>query len=618
MTGTTTLTAPRETTRDPSTTPARKQTASSLAPSRAPAPARRRLTHVDLDMLHVSPLNVRKHGPKEIASLAQSIRAQGLLQPLIVRKDDNGFEVVGGSRRLKALQKNASEDANVHISAAPVPVILLSDDDDAAAIEASLAENIERLPMDELDQYAAFAALIRQGRTPEDIAESFGITVQTVRRRLALARLIPDIHRLYRAGEIDTETLKLLTLATKERQRAYVALKRDPDAATPPRWQLKAWLLGGAEIDTRHALFDEALYQGDITGDLFADARYFADAEQFWRLQNTAIAALRDDLLAKGWPQVHVIGPEDRFHPHEWEDVTKAQGGHAVIEVRSNGEVEVSKGLLTRAEARAALKRAEKACKAAPSPTDTITDGDDEVSGTDRPELSAPLANYCDLMRLSAVKAALLKSPKIALRLMLAHLIGTSTHISAKREPMHAMSEATAATLAARASAKFVASAMTEARTLLGFDGDDPLLARGYEPERTSLLFAKLMALSDAQVMKLLALVMTETLALGSGLVDTLGETLKVDVSADWQPDDAFFDLVRDREAIGAMLAEVIGARAAASYLTDTGKAKKQIIRNALAGHGREKVEGWCPRWMAFPQGQYTKRRRTALRPSAA
>lgn len=588
--------------------------------SAAPSPARRRLTHVDLDALHVSPLNVRKHGPKEIASLAQSIRAQGLLQPLIVRKDDTGFEVIGGSRRLKALQKNASEDASAHINAAPVPVILLGDDDDAAAIEASLAENIERLPMDELDQYTAFAALIRQGRTSEDIAESFGITVQTVRRRLALARLIPDIHRLYRAGDIDAETLKLLTLATKVRQRAYVALKRDPEAAPPPRWQLKAWLLGGAEIDTRHALFDEALYQGDITGDLFAEARYFADAEQFWRLQNTAIAALRDDLLAKGWPQVHVIGPEDRFQPHEWEDVSKAQGGHAVIEVRPNGEIEVSKGLLTRTEARAALKRAEKACKATPSPgdDDRIRDGDDEAASTDRPELPAPLANYCDLMRLSAVKAALLKSPKVALRLMLAHLLGTSVHISAKREPMQAMSEATAASLAARGSTTSVASAMTEARALLGLDADDPLLARGYEPERTGFLFAKLTTLTDAQVMKLLALVMAETLALGSGLVDSLGETLKVDVSADWQPDDAFFDLLRDREVTGAMLAEVIGARAAASYLTDTGKAKKQIIRNALAGHGRERVEGWCPRWMTFPQGQYTKRRRTAHKPPAA
>ncbi len=319
--------------------------ATATAPrTRSPKP---RLKLVPLDSLTVSPLNVRKHGPKEIASLAASIAATGLLQPLIVRASGDGYDVIAGSRRLKALRKIAEgDDAD---DRAPVPVILLGADDDASAIEASLAENIERLPMDELDQYAAFVALIRQGRREDDIAEAFGITVQTVRRRLALGRLIPDIHRLYRTGEIDAETLKLLTLATKERQRAYVTLKRDPDGQAPPRWQLRAWLLGDAEIDTRHALFDEARYTGDIAGDLFGEVRYFVDAEQFWRLQNEAIAALRDNLAAKGWAEVHVIGPEQRFHPHEWDEVTKADGGHVVIAVEANGAVEVVKGIMTRA-----------------------------------------------------------------------------------------------------------------------------------------------------------------------------------------------------------------------------------------------------------------------------
>lgn len=66
------------------------------------------------------------------------------------------------------------------------------------------------------------------------------------------------------------------------------------------------------------------------------------------------------------------------------------------------------------------------------------------------------------------------------------------------------------------------------------------------------------------------------------------------------------------------MLEDMIGKRAAASYLTDTGKRKTEIIQNALAGRNREKVTGWRPRWMAFPQGQYTIRRLTARRPAAA
>ena len=131
-------------------------------------------------------------------------------------------------------------------------------------------------------------------------------------------------------------------------------------------------------------------------------------------------------------------------------------------------------------------------------------------------------------------------------------------------------------------------------------------------PLRTQTPFDAVLATSMLQVgvdvLRLLAVVMAEALSTGTALVDSLGVMLNVDVATAWQADDLFFDLVRDREVVSAMLTDVIGETAARSYLTDTGKAKKQIIRNALAGHGREKVEGWCPRWMSFPQGQYAIR----------
>jgi len=67
----------------------------------------RDLHHIPLDQLTISKLNVRKHGPKAIDSMAASIRAIGLLQPLVVRRNDDGFEVVAGERRFKALEKIA-------------------------------------------------------------------------------------------------------------------------------------------------------------------------------------------------------------------------------------------------------------------------------------------------------------------------------------------------------------------------------------------------------------------------------------------------------------------------------------------------------------------------------
>ena len=66
------------------------------------------------------------------------------------------------------------------------------------------------------------------------------------------------------------------------------------------------------------------------------------------------------------------------------------------------------------------------------------------------------------------------------------------------------------------------------------------------------------------------------------------------------------------------MLTEVIGARAAKSYLTETGTKKKAIIRKALAGEGRTKVDGWMPRTLTFPQRGYTQRPLTAHAQPAA
>lgn len=577
-----------------------------------------KITNLSLDALRVSPLNVRKHGAKDIATLAAMIRAQGLLQPLIVRKNADGCEVIAGARRLKALQSIASEKGEVPA----ISCVVVGACDDATAIEASLAENIARLPMDEMDQYSAFAALIKQGRSEDEIAQQFGITPLIVKRRLALARLIPDIHRLYRSGEIDAETLKLLTLAPRERQKAYVAQLRDPDAQTPPRWQLKSWLLGGSEIDTRHALFDEAAYSGDISGDLFGDSRYYLDAEQFWRLQNEAIAALASDLSGKGWQQVHIVGPDQPFYPHQWQETRKIDGGHAVIEVTANGAVAVHKGLLTAEDARKAQRSRSKA-----EATGTNAEGDsinappgedaDEPT-TDRPELSAPLANYVDLVRLSTVRAALLKHPKIALRIMALRFLASSQHVSVKREPMQAQSTATHTTIKRLASEAAVSEASEKVGGLLGLDTDDPVIGSSPKDDRAGILFAKLIDLSDAQVMQIIALCAAETLALGSTLVDMLGTALKADCLKDWQPDAALFDLIRDREVTTAMLAEVIGETAARSYLTATGTKKKEIIRNALTGTNRQKITGWQPRWMAFPQSRYTERQLTTRDPPQA
>ncbi|WBO24465.1 hypothetical protein [Sphingomonas abietis] len=76
-----------------------------------------------------------------------------------------------------------------------------------------------------------------------------------------------------------------------------------------------------------------------------------------------------------------------------------------------------------------------------------------------------------------------------------------------------------------------------------------------------------------------------------------------------WQPDEAFFDLIRDREVANVMLREVAGKKVADSNVTEKVKTQKDIIRDCLAGaNDRPKVEGWVPKWLAFAPASYTAR----------
>ncbi|PHR20270.1 MAG: hypothetical protein COA41_05950 [Sphingopyxis sp.] len=103
-----------------------------------------------------------------------------------------------------------------------------------------------------------------------------------------------------------------------------------------------------------------------------------------------------------------------------------------------------------------------------------------------------------------------------------------------------------------------------------------------------------------------MGVVMAETLAAGSDLIETLGVHLDVEMAYYWTADAAFFDLVRDREVLTALLADVGGAGIAAANASEKIKTVKAIISDHLTGeNGREKHEAWLPRWMAFPPSAY-------------
>ena len=554
------------------------------------------LTHIDLGQLSIAAVNMR-HGKRapDISDILPSIRARGVLVPLLVRQNGgpDQFEIVAGRRRYFAAKTIADEQGEVD----PLPCAVMAPGDDAAALEASLIENIARLAPDAMSQYETFVRLTRLGRSVAEIAATFGITERMVSQRLALGNLLPKIRDAYRDEEIDAETIRHLTMASKAQQKEWLALFTDAESHAPRGYQLKQWLFGGQSIATKVALFPVEDYPGPITADLFGEDSYFADTELFWQKQNEAITAQRDRLLAAGWPDVIVLEPGEHFRSWEHEKTPKAKGGKVFMTVSHRGEVESHEGYLTHKEARRTRR------------TDTA-DGDVAAAKPSRPEVTSALQNYIDLHRHAAVRVALLDHPGAALRLMVAHAIAGSGLWSVEPEPQEARNKAIAASLAASASEAAFAAKRAEVLALLGFSDEETTVIGGNGHNVSAAgVFARLLGLPDDDVLRVLALVMGEGLEAGSAEVEALGVHLKLEMGAVWQPDDAFSDLIRDRQVINAMLAEVAGKAVADGNVAEKLKTQKQIIRDSLAGtSGRTRVEGWLPGWMQFPVRAYTER----------
>lgn len=254
----------------------------------------------------------------DIANILPSIRARGILVPLIVRQNGSpdSYEIVAGKRRYQAALALAEESGG---EAEPLPCAVMAAGDDAAALEASLIENVARLDPDEVTRWEGFTRLVREGRTPEDIALTFGLTVLQVKRTLALGNLLPRIRTLYRHGEIEAATVRQLTLASKSRQREWLGLLDDPDAHCPTGFRLKEWLFGGASIPVSAALFDLADRPGEVVSDLFGDERYFANADAFWTAQAAAIEQRATTYRDAGWSEVVILPTGEPFHSWEHE-----------------------------------------------------------------------------------------------------------------------------------------------------------------------------------------------------------------------------------------------------------------------------------------------------------
>ncbi|WCP13322.1 Nucleoid occlusion protein [Sphingobium sp. AntQ-1] len=574
------------------------------------------LVFIAPDKLSVSRTNMR-YGRKapDVSDILPTVRKRGVIQTLLVRptpvpsgvdgSKEGHFEIIAGARRFHAALIVAQETGE----AEPLPCRILSETDDAAAIEASMIENLARLDADEVTQWATFTRLVKEGRTVDDIAATFGLPDLTIARVLALGNLLPRIRAAYAAEKIDRTTVRHLTLASKSQQRSWLALFDDPDSYVPTGHQLKAWLFGGQSIPSRFALFDLDTYKGATIADLFGDDRYFADADAFWTAQNAAIEARRTAYLEEGWSDVVIVPPSDPFHSWEYEKAAKRKGGRVYTDVRATGEVSFHEGYLTR-------KEVQRVARGEGSQPASIA----------RPEITSTMQTYIDLHRHAAVRAALLGHPGVALRLMVAHAIGGSHLWRVSPEPQSSRNDGVRESLeTCRAETVFderrraildMLGVSPEEPTIVGShvsssNGGDGDAAQGTHDSRQGVagIFDRLIELPDAVVMEIITIVMGETMASGSAAVAAAGTHIGIDMADWWEADAVFFELVRDRQVLSRIVAEVAGETVASANAGEKAKVLKSIVADHLAGaNGRAKVERWVPRWMAFPASAYTTR----------
>jgi ParB family chromosome partitioning protein len=270
--------------------------------------------HIPLNRLTVSDQNIRRTDRKaDLEALAASIRSLGLLQNLsVTRADGERFTVVAGGRRLAALKALAKQGAIARDFPVPCHIV-----DDEAALESSLAENVQRVATDAMDEVEAFAALKDQGFDASAIAQRFGCTIRHVDQRLALAALSPKLKSAYRKGDLSLDAARAFCIEPDPaRQEAvFKALAKPVTHAANVRAHLTHGRMRGTDRLARFVGLDA--YEaagGSLTRDLFLESEIYVDDPALMsRLANERLEAFREDLLAKGWGWVNVNLGHCRF-----------------------------------------------------------------------------------------------------------------------------------------------------------------------------------------------------------------------------------------------------------------------------------------------------------------
>jgi ParB family chromosome partitioning protein len=195
--------------------PAPAPSAATPASPAPPADTRERVERVALDRIRPCSFQPRKKFSDEaLRELADSIKEQGIVQPLIVRERNGFFELIAGERRWRASQL---------LGLAEVPVIVRQADD-RAVLELALIENLQRENLNAIEEAQGYSQLIEQFQLKqEEVATKVGKSRAVVANALRLLKLIPDIQNAIRDGQLSVGHAKVILGLPTEKQQKQAA-----------------------------------------------------------------------------------------------------------------------------------------------------------------------------------------------------------------------------------------------------------------------------------------------------------------------------------------------------------------------------------------------------------
>jgi len=178
-------------------------------------PIDEQFNELDIDLIRPNPEQPRtRFTESALEELTQSIAANGVVQPIVVRRKGDGFEIVAGERRWRAAQRAG-------LRKIPAAVKDVSDD---KLLELALIENIQRQELNPIEEASAYRKLIDTlGLTQEDVASRVGKDRTLIATTLRLLKLPADIQKLVEEGKLSAGHGRALLLTDDPAHQRRVA-----------------------------------------------------------------------------------------------------------------------------------------------------------------------------------------------------------------------------------------------------------------------------------------------------------------------------------------------------------------------------------------------------------